>query len=459
MFCFVRQLVLCFAFVFTCSWNAQDGFAKSGRAGSLISFIDNRSDISKRKRRVWKKHLRRAFGSSAKKALTHDQLPLMTAQRVLASAIFRGINPKKSVEAARLAYQGVKAGVPPAAAVYYQLLRLESRSPQGRMLNFAFRFPDYYTVEFAPELILYWDKALEEGTLSDNALEPSIEALKQTQVLMRPLLLSKLRTLCVLEKKLMNSSGKVKQRLEQDSQRLSQEISLVFRNVAQRPEVLNPKRPAFDRFQIQAEVMERKLSQDDLFLDPSLPFPPPRPVPRNRAPEEAPAALGSGQQLSEPVGLPPAPPPPAQIRAGGRAPALTPEILASLEKRYRIRLEEAYSTWIGTPFRWGGSVPQLGIEAAGFVRALFQEGFAVPLPTAAKDQSLLGETIQFGKWKAGDLVFFDTSDQGIVDHVGVYLSRGKFIHVHPMKGVVREKIRRYRGSYFGSRRILLYPKD
>ena len=104
-------------------------------------------------------------------------------------------------------------------------------------------------------------------------------------------------------------------------------------------------------------------------------------------------------------------------------------------------------------------MPQLGIEAAGLVRALFREGFAVPLPIAAKDQSLLGKTIRFGKWKAGDLVFFDTSDQGIVDHVGVYLSRGEFIHVHPMKGVVREKIRRYRGSYFGSRRILLYPKD
>ncbi|MEE2902985.1 MAG: C40 family peptidase [Myxococcota bacterium] len=437
----------------------RDGLAKPGRAGSLISFIDNRSDISKRKRKVWKKYLRRAFGSSSKKTMTHDQPALKTAQRVLAGAIFRSINPKKSVEAARLAYQGVKAGVPPAAAVYYQLLRLESRSPQGRMLNFAFRFPDYYTVEFAPELILHWDKALEEGTLSDNALEPSIESLKQTQALMRPLLLSKLRTLCELEKRIINASGKEKERLEQDSQRLSLEISSVFRNVAQRPEVLNPKRPAFDRFQMQAEVMEQKLSQDDLFLAPSFPFPPPRPVPQNREPMEAPAATGSGQQLSEPVGLPPAPPPPAQVRPGGRVPVLKPDMLNSLEKRYRVRLEETYSNWIGTPFRWGGSVPQLGVEAAGLVRALYREGFAVPLPIAAKDQSLLGETIRFGKWKAGDLVFFDTYDQGIVDHVGVYISRGEFIHVHPMKGVVREKIRRYRGSYFSSRRILFYPKD
>ena len=457
MIFFVRKTALICTFSLACLLSATTGFSKPAQSGSLLSYIANRSDLSKRTRRTYKKNIRRAFGSLARKPIRAKTPALKTAQRVLSGAIFRGIKPKKSVEAAKLAYQGVKAGVPPAAAVYYQLLRLESRRPQGRMLNFAFKFADYYTAEFASELIVYWDKALDEGTLSDNALEPSIEALKQTQVRMRPLLLSKLRTLAVLNKAAASSSGAEQKQLKQASQNLSQEIALVFRNVAQRPEVLDSKRPAFDRFQMQAEVMEQPLNQDDSFLDPSFPFPPPRPVPERRISEEANLENDAGQSLSEPASLPPAPPPPPQIRPGGRAPTLKPEVLADLEKRYRNRLEDSYSTWIGTPFRWGGSVPQLGVDAAGLIISLFRDGFSIPMPLVVKDQILLGKPVRFGKWKSGDLLFFDTADNGFADHVGVYINQGEFIHVHPMKGVVRERIRRYRGSYFGSRRILLYP--
>ncbi|XPV83956.1 MAG: C40 family peptidase [Halarcobacter sp.] len=50
------------------------------------------------------------------------------------------------------------------------------------------------------------------------------------------------------------------------------------------------------------------------------------------------------------------------------------------------------------------------------------------LPRTSLSQSQVGEKTALEELEKGDLVFFDTSLKGEVNHSGIYLGNGKFIH-------------------------------
>jgi len=49
-------------------------------------------------------------------------------------------------------------------------------------------------------------------------------------------------------------------------------------------------------------------------------------------------------------------------------------------------------------------------------------------PRTSRTQSESGEKIDRGSLKPGDILFFDTHERGHVNHSGIYLGEGKFIH-------------------------------
>jgi len=58
---------------------------------------------------------------------------------------------------------------------------------------------------------------------------------------------------------------------------------------------------------------------------------------------------------------------------------------------------------------------------------IFKENNII-LPRTSIDQSKVADKISIEKLEKGDLVFFDTSLKGHVNHSGIYLGDGKFIH-------------------------------
>lgn len=44
--------------------------------------------------------------------------------------------------------------------------------------------------------------------------------------------------------------------------------------------------------------------------------------------------------------------------------------------------------------------------------------------------------IDFDKLEEGDLVFFSIAQNGKISHVGIYLSKDKFVHASTSKGVI-----------------------
>ncbi len=111
---------------------------------------------------------------------------------------------------------------------------------------------------------------------------------------------------------------------------------------------------------------------------------------------------------------------PAQIAALSEA-AASPSVSA----RIKTVLQRAF-TLLGTPYRWGGTSPERGFDCSGLVGYVFRT-IGIDLPRVSRAMAHEGTAItDRTALTEGDLVFF--GKRGKVDHVGIYIGEGKFLH-------------------------------
>ncbi len=89
-------------------------------------------------------------------------------------------------------------------------------------------------------------------------------------------------------------------------------------------------------------------------------------------------------------------------------------------------------SWVGTPHMIGGTSKQ-GVDCSGFVQNVYKDLYNIQLPRRSADMEKVVQTIDKGRLKEGDLVFFGKSS---VNHVGIYLRDNNFIHTSTSKGVI-----------------------
>ena len=90
------------------------------------------------------------------------------------------------------------------------------------------------------------------------------------------------------------------------------------------------------------------------------------------------------------------------------------------------RLAQLARAQLGQPYRYGGNGPS-GFDCSGL--ALYVHGqLGVGLPRTAIEQRQQSLPLDRSELQAGDLVFFTLSRRLLVDHVGIYVGEGRFIH-------------------------------
>jgi cell wall-associated NlpC family hydrolase len=102
----------------------------------------------------------------------------------------------------------------------------------------------------------------------------------------------------------------------------------------------------------------------------------------------------------------------------------------------------------GAPYRNGGTDPK-GFDCSGFTQYVFAL-YGISLPREVRDQYRLGLSVSPDQLKAGDLLFFATTDPS-ASHVAIAIGGDEFVHAPSSTGVVRVE---HLGSSYWSPRFL-----
>ncbi len=82
---------------------------------------------------------------------------------------------------------------------------------------------------------------------------------------------------------------------------------------------------------------------------------------------------------------------------------------------------------MGTPYLYGGN-DYFGFDCSGFVCYVYKNAVGKNLPRTSLAQSQLSDQLDRHELTPGDIVFFDTAKKGYINHCGIYIGNGNFIH-------------------------------
>ncbi len=76
--------------------------------------------------------------------------------------------------------------------------------------------------------------------------------------------------------------------------------------------------------------------------------------------------------------------------------------------------------WLGVKYRKGG-MDRTGIDCSGLTFVMYRAVAEISLHRTSEDQFRCGNPVSFNELRSGDLVFFISLSQRVIDHVGIYL--------------------------------------
>ena len=151
-------------------------------------------------------------------------------------------------------------------------------------------------------------------------------------------------------------------------------------------------------------------------------------------PTQAPAPTASPTPLptASPSAVPTQEPTPTVTTSPTPPPATAtpaPPAGTGLSESEQQALVELARSLIGTPYVYARMSPEEGFDCSGFTSYVYKTLFGIKLPRTARDQSGYGQPVSSADIAIGDILCFDWfKDDGICDHVGLYIGNGRYVH-------------------------------
>ena len=138
---------------------------------------------------------------------------------------------------------------------------------------------------------------------------------------------------------------------------------------------------------------------------------------------------------------------------------LTPTDPTPLALKPIAKLQEAAIaaiSFVGKPYAYGSSNPDVGFDCSGLVQYVLLQSGVKKLPRSSVEMYENSSPIEVDNLVVGDLLFFRTSNSQI-NHVGIYVGEGRFIHAPSSGNFVRlDKLEQsyWQKAFAGGRRVL-----
>jgi cell wall-associated NlpC family hydrolase len=107
----------------------------------------------------------------------------------------------------------------------------------------------------------------------------------------------------------------------------------------------------------------------------------------------------------------------------------------SIKNMQLYSLLEEYSR---APYKFDGN-DEYGVDCSGFSRVIEKHVYGVVIPRSTGEQALAVKSKNISDLREGDLIFLKLNGNAI-NHVGVYLQNGYFIHATSNLGIVLDNL-------------------
>lgn len=120
------------------------------------------------------------------------------------------------------------------------------------------------------------------------------------------------------------------------------------------------------------------------------------------------------------------------------------------------KMKKEIRNFYGAPYKWGGDSPR-GTDCSGMIKTIYKNTIGIHLPHNAEEIYKTTKKIYKIDLTFGDLVFFSNNGKSAT-HMGLYISKGYFLHASSTRGVMLSKLSdlHYRKQFIGARRIEIY---
>jgi len=105
------------------------------------------------------------------------------------------------------------------------------------------------------------------------------------------------------------------------------------------------------------------------------------------------------------------------------AKSMTTEQAAQARKNVAAQAKQ----YIGCPYRSGAIGPE-AFDCSGLIYTVFRDAASTQMPRSVKAIYSKAKIIKTDEAEIGDLLFFKTTGDGSISHVGIYIGKNQFIH-------------------------------